>query len=53
MIKKIEKTKDLKKIKEEILNLKKSLINFQFQKLRAAGEESKRIRVAVGLGVLF
>ena len=32
MIKKIDKNKDINKIKEDILNLKKSLINFNFQK---------------------
>ena len=44
MIKKIEKTKDLKKIKEEILNLKKSLINFQFQKSTGQLEKTSNIK---------
>ena len=44
MIKKTEKTKDLKKIKEEILNLKKSLINFHFQKSTGQLEKTSNIK---------
>tara|TARA_B100002052_G_C15595716_1_gene468685 strand:+ start:294 stop:503 length:210 start_codon:yes stop_codon:yes gene_type:complete len=44
MIKKIEKNKDLSKIKEEILNLKKSLINFNFQKSTGQLEKTAIIR---------
>ena len=44
MIKKIEKTKDLKKIKDEILNLKKSLINFHFQKSTGQLEKTSNIK---------
>ena len=46
MIKKIEKTKDLKKIKEEIVKLKKSLINFHFQKSTGQLEKTAQIRKA-------
>ena len=46
MIKKLENTKDINKIKEEIINLKKSLINFNFQKSTGQLEKTHNIRKA-------
>ncbi len=43
MKKKIDKSKDMNKIKEEILNLKKSLINFNFQKSTGQLEKTHSI----------
>ena len=46
MINKFEKIKDINKIKEEILSLKKSLINFNFQKSSGQLEKTSNIRKA-------
>ena len=46
MIKKLENLKDINKIKEEILSLKKSLINFNFQKSTGQLEKTSSIRKA-------
>ena len=46
MIKKLENLKDINKIKEEIINLKKSLINFNFQKSTGQLEKTSNIRKA-------
>ena len=46
MINKTEKTIDNKKIKEEILNLKKSLLNLNFQKSTGQLEKTAQIRKA-------
>ena len=46
MIKKLENLKDINKIKEEIINLKKSLINFNFQKSTGQLEKTHNIRKA-------
>ena len=46
MIKKLDNIKDINKIKEEIINLKKSLINFNFQKSTGQLEKTSSIRKA-------
>ena len=46
MIKKFENLKDINKIKEEIISLKKSLINFNFQKSTGQLEKTSSIRKA-------
>ena len=46
MIKKLDNSKDVNKIKEEIINLKKSLINFNFQKSTGQLEKTSSIRKA-------
>ena len=46
MIKKFENLKDINKIKEEIISLKKSLINFRFQKSTGQLEKTSNIRKA-------
>ena len=46
MIKKVDNSKDINKIKEEIINLKKSLINFNFQKSTGQLEKTSSIRKA-------
>tara|TARA_B100000575_G_scaffold123817_1_gene98722 strand:- start:541 stop:741 length:201 start_codon:yes stop_codon:yes gene_type:complete len=46
MIKKLDNLKDVNKIKEEIINLKKSLINFNFQKSTGQLEKTSSIRKA-------
>lgn len=46
MIKKTNKSKDLDKIKEEIVNLKKSLLNMNFQKSTGQLEKTSNIRKA-------
>ena len=46
MIKKFDNSKDINKIKEEIINLKKSLINFNFQKSTGQLEKTSSIRKA-------
>ena len=44
MIDKNIKTKDINKIKEEILTLKKSLLNFNFQKSTGQLEKTSNIK---------
>ena len=44
MIKKVEKNKDLTKMQEEIINLKKSLINYYFQKSTGQLEKTAVIK---------
>ena len=44
MIKKIDNLKDINKIKEEIISLKKSLINFTFQKSSGQLEKTSNLR---------
>tara|TARA_Y100000766_G_C18555940_1_gene435295 strand:+ start:33 stop:242 length:210 start_codon:yes stop_codon:yes gene_type:complete len=44
MIKKTENNKDLNKIKNEILNLKKTLLNLNFQKSSGQLEKTHSIR---------
>tara|TARA_B100001540_G_C15375137_1_gene447525 strand:- start:129 stop:329 length:201 start_codon:yes stop_codon:yes gene_type:complete len=44
MIKKNIKSKDINKIKEEILTLKKSLLNFNFQKSTGQLEKTSNIK---------
>tara|TARA_B100000674_G_C37170526_1_gene615058 strand:+ start:143 stop:343 length:201 start_codon:yes stop_codon:yes gene_type:complete len=46
MIKKNDNNKDINKIKEDILILKKSLINFNFQKSTGQLEKTSNIRKA-------
>ena len=46
MIKKLDNSKDVNKIKDEIINLKKSLINFKFQKSSGQLEKTSGLRVA-------
>ena len=46
MIKKLDNSKDINKIKEEIINLKKSLTNFNFQKSTGQLEKTSSIRKA-------
>ena len=46
MIKKLDNSKDVNKIKEEIINLKNSLINFNFQKSTGQLEKTSSIRKA-------
>ncbi len=44
MIKKVDKNKDLTKMQEEIINLKKSLINYYFQKSTGQLEKTAVIK---------
>ena len=44
MNKKVNKSSDINKIKEEILSLKKSLINFYFQKSSGQLEKTSNIK---------
>ena len=46
MIKKLDKSKDITKIKDEILSLKKSIINLNFQKSSGQLEKTASIRKA-------
>ncbi len=46
MIKKNEKSKDIVKIKDEILVLRKNLMNLNFQKSSGQLEKTSRIRIA-------
>tara|TARA_B100000674_G_C37508801_1_gene763855 strand:+ start:84 stop:284 length:201 start_codon:yes stop_codon:yes gene_type:complete len=46
MIKKQKKETNINKIKEEIINLKKSLLNYQFQKSSGQLEKTSKIKIA-------
>ena len=46
MIDKTQKNKDLSKLKDEILNLKKSIVNFNFQKSTGQLEKTHQIKSA-------
>ena len=46
MIKKVENNKDINKMKDEILSLKKTIINFNFQKSSGQLEKTSNIRKA-------
>ena len=43
MIKKVNKNKDITKMQEEIINLKKSLINYYFQKSTGQLEKTSKL----------
>ena len=45
MIKKVKQNKDLMKMQEEIINLKKSLINYYFQKSTGQLEKTPLLRL--------
>ena len=44
MIKKIKENKDLQKIRSEVIDLKKTLLNFQFQKSTGQLEKTSEIK---------
>ena len=44
MIKKLDNTENIDKIKEQILSLKRSLVNFNFQKSTGQLEKTSNIR---------
>ena len=46
MIKKVENNKDINKMKDEILSLKKTIINLNFQKSSGQLEKTSNIRKA-------